>query len=177
MGENITKVPFISGVSVFSSGEIVPILNVSDIIKHSSSASSAAISEPVKSAETSGKKKKKRILIAEDSPTSRTLIKNVLEAASFEVITTNDGQEAFTYLKTNKVDLLVSDIEMPRMDGFTLTRQVRSSDKFKELPIILVTSLSRREDMEKGIEAGANSYIIKSQFDQSVLIDTVKSLI
>lgn len=176
LGKNLIRVPFVSGVTVFSSGEIIPILNIRDIIKNANSASiSLGLSKG--KLEAQNKRKKKRILVAEDSPTSRTLIKNVLESAGYEVVTKNDGQEAITYLMTNKVDALVSDIEMPRLNGFELTRKVRSDDKYRDLPIVLVTSLSSREDMEKGIEAGANSYIIKSQFDQSVLIETIKSLI
>ncbi len=176
LGKNLIRVPFVSGVTVFSSGEIIPILNIRDIIKNANSASiSLGLSKG--KVEEQNKRKKKRILVAEDSPTSRTLIKNVLESAGYEVVTKNDGQEAITYLMTNKVDALVSDIEMPRLNGFELTRKVRSDDKYRDLPIVLVTSLSSREDMEKGIEAGANSYIIKSQFDQSVLIETIKSLI
>lgn len=176
LGKNLIRVPFVSGVTVFSSGEIIPILNIRDIIKNANSASVSLGSSKGK-LEEQNKRKKKRILVAEDSATSRTLIKNVLESAGYEVVTKNDGQEAITYLMTNKVDALVSDIEMPRLNGFELTRKVRSDDKYRDLPIILVTSLSSREDMEKGIDAGANSYIIKSQFDQSVLIETIKSLI
>lgn len=177
LGKNLVKVPYISGVTVFSSGEIVPILNIRDIIKDANSASISLASSGKQKTEEQRKGKKKRILIAEDSATSRTLIKNVLESAGYEVMTTNDGQEAITYLRANKVDALVSDVQMPRLDGFELTKKIRADEKYKDLPVVLVTSLSSREDMERGIEAGANSYIIKSQFDQSILIETVKSLI
>lgn len=177
LGKNLIRVPFVSGVTVFSSGEIVPILNVRDIIKNANSASISLSSSGNQKIEDKLKRKKKRILVAEDSATSRTLIKNVLESAGFEVVTKNDGQEAITYLRANEVDALVSDVEMPRLNGFDLTKKVRSDSKYRDLPIVLVTSLSSREDMEKGIDAGANSYIIKSQFDQTTLIETIKSLI
>jgi two-component system chemotaxis sensor kinase CheA len=82
-----------------------------------------------------------------------------------------------TTLKTADLDLVVADIQMPRMDGFDLTAKIRSDEKLSELPLVLVTSLESRENIERGVEVGANAYILKSSFDQSNLLETIERLI
>jgi two-component system, chemotaxis family, sensor kinase CheA len=104
-------------------------------------------------------------------------LKNIFDAAGYVVETAIDGLEGFTKLKSAYFDLLVSDIEMPRMNGFELTINVRNEKKLAELPIVLVTSRSTRADKEKGIDAGANAYIVKNDFDQNNLLDVVDSLL
>ena len=115
--------------------------------------------------------------MAEDSITARTLLKNILEMARYRVQTAVDGVDAFTALRSGDFDLLVSDIEMPRMDGFDLTVKVRADKKLSELPVVLVTALDSREDRERGILAGANAYIVKKSFDQSNLLEIIRRLV
>ncbi len=80
-------------------------------------------------------------------------------------------------MKTEDFDLVVSDIEMPRMDGFDLVSKIRSDKKNTGLPIVLVTALESREDRERGIDVGASAYIVKRSFDQSNLLEVIKKLI
>ena len=103
--------------------------------------------------------------------------KNILEAAGYRVRVAADGAEAWTMLQSEPVSLLVSDVNMPRMDGFELAAKVRASETHKTLPVILVTSLDSREDRERGIWAGADAYIVKGAFDQDVLLSTIRQLI
>jgi two-component system chemotaxis sensor kinase CheA len=117
------------------------------------------------------------ILLVEDSVTSRMLLKGILESADYQVKTAIDGVEAFTMLKTEPFDLVVSDIEMPRMDGFDLTGKIRDDAQLAEMPVVLVTSLEAREHRERGIEVGANAYIVKSSLDQSNLLEVIQRLI
>ena len=117
------------------------------------------------------------MLLAEDSITARALLKNILEAAGYHVKTAVDGAEAFALLKTEEFDLVVSDVEMPRMNGFDLTARIRADKDLSETPVVLVTALESREDRERGIDAGANAYIVKSSFDQSNLLDAVRRLV
>jgi two-component system chemotaxis sensor kinase CheA len=121
--------------------------------------------------------KKSSILVVEDSITSRALLKNILESAGYRVSTAVDGVDGYTTLKTGTFDLVVSDVEMPRMDGFGLTAKIRADKHFASLPVVLVTALSSREHRERGIDAGANAYIVKSSFDQSNLLEIVQRLI
>jgi two-component system chemotaxis sensor kinase CheA len=116
-------------------------------------------------------------LLAEDSITARTLLKTILETAGYEVFPAVDGAEAWATLRTNKIDLVVSDVEMPRMSGFELTTRIRTNAELSHTPVILVTALESREDRERGIEAGANAYIVKSSFDQSNLFEAIKRLL
>jgi two-component system chemotaxis sensor kinase CheA len=82
-----------------------------------------------------------------------------------------------TQLRTKDFNLVVSDVEMPRLNGFELTASIRANQKTAELPVILVTGLSKREDKEKGIDAGANAYVVKSSFDQTNLLEIIERLI
>jgi two-component system chemotaxis sensor kinase CheA len=88
-----------------------------------------------------------------------------------------DGAEAFAALRTGSFDLVVSDVEMPRMDGFELTRRIRKEERYVDLPVVLVTGLETREDREKGIDAGANAYIVKSSFDQGNLLEVIGRMV
>jgi two-component system chemotaxis sensor kinase CheA len=105
------------------------------------------------------------------------LLKNILETAGYRVETAFDGIDGLTKLRSGEFDLVVSDVEMPRMDGFGLTTQLRADKKLNQLPVILVTALDSREDRERGVDAGANAYIVKSSFDQSSLLEVVRRLI
>lgn len=175
LGYPLLKVRNIAGVSLLGTGEICPILNSQDLIR--SAAQSPAVSAAAGKKESKKQQKQKSIILAEDSITSRLFLKNILEGAGYQVKATIDGREALTSLKQEKYDMLVSDIEMPRMNGFELTEAVRSDKDLSELPIVLVTSLNKREDQEKGIDVGANAYIIKSSFEQSNLLEVIKRLI
>ena len=118
----------------------------------------------------------KSILIAEDSITSRMLLKGILEGAGYRVKTAVDGMDAFTILRAERFDLVVSDVEMPRLNGFDLTARIRADRKLAELPVVLVTALESREDRERGIDVGASAYLVKSSFDQSNLLEAVRRL-
>ena len=97
--------------------------------------------------------------------------------AGYKVVTATDGVEALRLLTDQRVDLVVSDVQMPNMDGIALTRHLRGNQDFKDLPMILVTSLESREDRERGLIAGANAYIFKRGFDQAELLKTVQQLV
>ena len=89
----------------------------------------------------------------------------------------SDGVEALTVLRSEQVDLVVSDIEMPRLDGFGLTAQIRHDERLRQIPVVLVTSLEAREHRERGVEVGADAYIVKSGFDQNLLLQTIGRLL
>jgi two-component system, chemotaxis family, sensor kinase CheA len=175
MGLPLSRVRNIAAATILGSGKVVPVLNVSDLIK--SAATSAT--RPVKLAvqQVGGEAVKPIILVVEDSITSRMLLKNILETSGYLVKTAVDGIDAISQLKTEKFDAVVSDVDMPRMNGFNLTEKIRGDKKLAELPVVLVTALGSREDRERGIDVGANAYIVKSSFDQSNLLETLRRLI
>ena len=175
LGRQLSRVRNVSAGTVLGSGQVALILNVSDLIL-----SAMRITGPSLAAHTQKSQLehvKKSILVVEDSITSRMLLKNILESAGYEVQTAVDGVDAWTILKTNNFDVVVSDIEMPRMDGFELTSKIRTEEKFKNLPVVIVTSLESREDKERGIDVGANAYIVKSGFEQNNLLSVIRRLI
>jgi len=174
LGKQLKRVRNISGACVLGSGKVVPVLNVSDLMKSATRTEMAFI---ISSDEKKKSLKKHKLLVAEDSITSRTLIRNILESGGYQVVTAVDGSDAFTKVLTGEFDLLVSDVDMPRMSGFELTAKIRKDKKLGELPVVLVTALDSREDREHGMEVGANAYIIKSSFKQSNLLEAVKRLL
>jgi two-component system, chemotaxis family, sensor kinase CheA len=174
LGRQLARVRNVSGATVLATGAVVPILSPADLLKSVSLLPSLLRDETPRIPQETAQRK---ILVAEDSVTSRMLLKNILESAGYRVTTAVDGLEAFASLRVNEFDLLVSDVDMPRMDGFALCEKVRGFPRTAALPIVLVTSLDSREDREKGIDAGANAYIAKTSFDQSNLIEVVRRLL
>ncbi|MGH7590161.1 MAG: response regulator [Gemmatimonadales bacterium] len=113
----------------------------------------------------------------DDSITTRTLEQSILEAAGYEVLTAVDGADGWKALQERSCDLVVADVEMPRMDGFALCEAIRGSKRFKAVPVVLVTALETAEHRARGLEAGADAYIGKSSFDQQNLLDTIGQLL
>jgi two-component system chemotaxis sensor kinase CheA len=172
--KQLKRVRNISGATILGSGKVVPILNISDLFKSSAKVTSTLTASYDN---VSDEDKVTNILVVDDSITSRTLLKNILEAAGYNVTTAIDGLEGFTKLKEGAFAVVISDVEMPRLDGFGLTSKIRADKAVSDIPVILVTSLSKREHREKGIDVGANAYIVKSNFDQSNLLDILERLI
>lgn len=166
----LRRVRHIAGATVLGAGRVVPLLNVADLIK-------TALHGPATPASTPGDDEAASLLVAEDSVTTRTALQAMLEAAGFRVTTAADGMEALAQLQRDDFDLLVSDVEMPRLDGFGLTAQLRRDHRLAALPVILITALDSSEDRRRGSEVGANAYIVKSGFDRRRLVDTIRSLL
>ena len=117
------------------------------------------------------------VLVVDDSITSRTLEQSVLKGAGYEVSTAVDGMDAWNALERTTFALVVSDVEMPRLDGIGLCERMRADARTARIPVILVTSLDQPEHRARGLEAGADAYIAKSSFDQQDLLDTVRLLL
>lgn len=113
------------------------------------------------------------VLVADDSLTSRTLVSSVLERAGFRTLLARDGSQAWELLRQHQVDLVVSDVEMPGMDGFSLVRAMRSNKATASLPVILLTSLNSESDRVRGADAGADAYVIKAEFDPGAFLALV----
>ncbi|MBI4523300.1 MAG: response regulator [Deltaproteobacteria bacterium] len=176
LGKQLSRVRNVAGATVLATRELAPILNVSDLLKSAVKASSARI-RPAAAPFAEEKAKRKSLLVVEDSITARSLLKSILEAAGYEVKTAVDGVDGFTQLRSGEFDIVVSDVDMPRMSGFDLTAKIRAEKRVSDLPVVLVTALESREDRERGIDVGANAYIVKSSFDQSNLLEVIRRLI
>ena len=173
LGRQLARVRNIAGAAILEHAAVVPILHVGDVIKSAARIGPAAAAMAAKTEVAT----RHSILVAEDSITSRTLLKSILETAGYRVQTAVDGVDAFTKLRGGHFDLIVSDVDMPRLNGFGLTARIRADSKLAELPVVLVTALDSRADREHGVDVGANAYIVKSSFDQGNLLEAIRRLV
>ena len=118
-----------------------------------------------------------RVLVVDDSLSTREIEKDVLEAYGYDVTLAEDGLDGLSKAQEGDFDAVLTDVEMPRMDGFSLTARLRQEEKYRNRPIIIITSRAREEDKRRGIEAGADAYIVKGGFDQNNLVDTLRTLL
>lgn len=175
LGQRISEAPATVGAALLPDGGVAVILSAMACGRLAAAQSPVSRGQPVDSAEELAVAP--RILLAEDTMTTRVLEQGILEAAGYEVVTAVDGADAWQQLRDRGADLVVSDVNMPRMDGFQLCAAIRRSRRFADLPVVLVTSLADEADRRRGVEAGANAYIVKSGFDRGVLLDTVARLL
>lgn len=174
LGNFLKRVENIAGSTLLGSGEVVLVLNISEIMRLVSRMGKTKLFHRQET-----EKKKRSILIVEDSLTTRELERSIIEAAGYKVEIAVDGVEAIEKVTgtDEKFDLLVVDIQMPRMDGFQLTEWMKKNEKYKDIPVIIVTALELAEEKKRGIEVGAEAYIVKSAFDQASLLDTIERLV
>jgi two-component system, chemotaxis family, sensor kinase CheA len=169
----LKRVRNVMGATLLGSGEICMVLNPQDLLKSAFKGKGvASLTEHFMEVRA-----KTRVLLVEDSIPIRTQVKRILEGAGFDVTTAVDGLDGFNKIRTRGFDAVVSDVEMPNMTGLELTSRIRQYDEFEELPIILVTTLAKEEDKRRGADAGANAYLTKGDFDQSLLIQTLRRLV
>ena len=173
-GRQLERVRHFAGVTVMGDGTIIPVLNIDDLFRTVHGQREWDIGP---TADPAVSRVRRRILVVDDSITSRTLIRNVLDACGYHVVTACDGVDALALLQEEKIELVSSDVEMPRMNGFELTEAIRKDARLASLPVILVTGLESAEDKRRGMEVGADAYIVKSSFDQTNLIDIIERLL
>ena len=163
----LKRVRNVMGATILGSGEVCMILNPPDLLKSLQQQNTSVVSiKPSKTIQ-----RKPVILLVEDSIPVRTQEKRLLEKAGYEVVIAVDGLDGYNKLKTRDFDAVISDVQMPNLDGLSLTAKIRQHQEYKALPIILVTTLATDEDIRRGSEAGANAYIIKSNFNQDILLE------
>jgi two-component system chemotaxis sensor kinase CheA len=167
-GPLLRRVRWFSGAAQLGDGTLAPVLALEDVAGRGLAGTSGAQAAPAPSAAP------RRALVVEDSVTSRLLLKHILEGAGCSVDTAEDGLDALSRLRAGRYDVVVSDVEMPNMDGLALTASIRANPATAELPVILVTSLQTPEQREAGLRAGADAYFTKGSFDQDRLLATVR---
>lgn len=178
LGSHLKRVDNVAGVTILGAGEVVPILNVPDLMANGRQLTGVRMRRQGQVKEAAESKGPSRVLICEDSFTTRELERSIFEAAGYEVETATDGAQGLAKLREGlNPDAVVTDVQMPNMTGFELTKAIKSDDMLKNIPVIIVTSLERDEEKAEGISAGADAYITKSVFNQDTLLDTVERLI
>jgi two-component system, chemotaxis family, sensor kinase CheA len=167
--------PHVSGAAIVGSGQVVLVLNPATIIGEGLGLDGGA--RVAFAPEAEADRGPRRILVVDDSITTRTLEQSILEAAGYVVMTAADGADGWRLVQERGCDLVVADVEMPRMDGFALCEAIRGSKRHTKLPVVLVTALETPEHRMRGLEAGADAYLGKSSFDQQALLDTIGQLV
>ena len=175
LGTHLKRLPAFSGSSILGTGEIALIIDVPRLFTSAQIKAGNIFLE--RDASLERKEGRQRILLVEDQMTTRLLEKSILEAAGFEVETAADGLAAINRLEENPYDLVITDVQMPGMDGFTLTATLKNDDRFSRLPVIIVTSLESEAEKTQGLQAGADAFLLKKSFNQQSLIQTIKTLI
>ena len=117
------------------------------------------------------------ILVVDDALTVRELQRSILERAGYTVRTAGDGLQALAILAERPADLVLTDIEMPNLDGFGLTEAIRAHPSLTNIPVLILSSRSSETDRQRGLDAGADGYIVKSAFDSAALIEVVERLL
>lgn len=173
LGQQLKRVRNVAGCTILGDGRISIILNPMDLVKTVQGTTTKFVFRERRQRDFV----KKRVLVVDDSITTRTLEKNILESAGYHVTTATNGAEGFSKLVDGTFDIIVSDVEMPVMNGFEFAEKVRREFKLPDIPFILCTSLEAEKDKRRGIEVGANAYIVKGSFDQSNLLETIERLL
>lgn len=174
-----------AGAAILGSGEVVVILHVADIISSARGFFKGKVSgsTPGEDMVTESKGRDAQastvlqVLVVDDSMATRELERNILKSYGYEVDVAIDGIDALEHLGVKHYDLVVADVEMPRLDGFSLTSKIKKSDDLKDIPVIIITSLSSEQDRRRGLESGADAYISKNAFTQENLIETVRMVL
>lgn len=175
LGKQLKTVNKITGVTMVGNGVLIPVVNVSELIEGSTGGEHGGLSR--NNSMSTSLDQKQKILIVEDSITVRSMLKSIVESTGYETVVAVDGVDAYIKLQEQSFDAVVTDIEMPNMNGFELTSKIKGDSRYSEIPVILVTTLESPKDMQKGMDAGANAYIVKGSFEKSNLTDTIRRLI
>ncbi|MHB8792301.1 MAG: hybrid sensor histidine kinase/response regulator [Thermoleophilia bacterium] len=177
LGSFLGKLANVAGATILGNGEAVLVLNTNELAREVKKGSRAKTPSRIRKEVRPVSEIRKTVLVVEDSLVVRELQRNILEAAGYLVHTAIDGEDALEHLLNKPADCIVTDIEMPRMNGFDLTTAIRKNRDFKDTPVIMVTSCSSDDDRKRGMDVGADAYVIKGSFDQQNLLNTIGRLV
>jgi two-component system chemotaxis sensor kinase CheA len=166
LGRHLKDTRHLAGAAVLDDGRVVPVLNTLELLRAASPALRTASTES----------RRPRILVCDDSLTTRVAMKSLLEIAGYPVVMAADGEDAWSLLERTRCQLVVSDWQMPRLDGLGLARRIKSHPTLHRTPIILVTSLDSPEDRAAGLEAGADGYLVKREVERGKLLELVRQM-
>ncbi|MFB1011659.1 MAG: chemotaxis protein CheV, partial [Thiopseudomonas sp.] len=170
MPVHLARQPLVAGIVNHGYRQLVSLLHAPQLFE-------LAQRSRGKTADSSPPGIRQHILVVDDSLNTREIEKDLLEAWGYQVTLAEDGQDGLIKARAGEFDAVLTDVEMPVMDGFTLTSHLRQDERYKHTPIIIITSREKDSDRRRGIEVGADAYIVKGSFDQNSLIDTLRVLL
>jgi chemotaxis protein histidine kinase CheA len=179
LGSFLGRVRYVAGATIDGDGSVVCLLDLRELAEKAvgTTAPHQSAPAPRKSATAGSGLRKPRVLVVEDSVGVRELERVILEGAGYQVETAVDGLDGAARLRDDPADLVLSDIEMPGMDGFDLTRTIRRTKGWENVPVIIMTSRGEDAARQAGLDAGASAYLLKNEFDQEQLVQTVRRLV
>jgi chemotaxis protein histidine kinase CheA/CheY-like chemotaxis protein len=174
LGPFLGRLPLVSGATIDGDGSVLLLVDLREL-----GIDAGAAVMPVRPTETvvDTPQDRARVLVVEDSGGGRELERVILQGAGYEVVTAVDGADGAAKLADRPADLVLTDVEMPGMDGFALTRTIRRTRGWEHVPIVIMTSRGSEDDQKAGLEAGASAYLLKTAFDQDQLVETVRRLV
>jgi len=173
----LNRHPYYHGGFLQIDGTVVLIINPSQLANKVFSKHQHPFPILIDTNEEEKQRERSKILVVDDSITTRTLEKTILDAQGYDVFVAVDGFEAMQFLNLNPVDLVITDVAMPRMDGFQLVEEMKRNRFLRDLPVIIVSSLDRKEDRERGLAVGADAYVVKQKFEQQNLLEVIRQII
>ncbi|MGM0521945.1 MAG: hybrid sensor histidine kinase/response regulator [Pseudomonadota bacterium] len=168
---HLRQLPLVAGMVNVGRNALVSLLHVPALMAQARR-DAASTTSPTAAPRTAH-----RVLVVDDSLNTREIEKDVLEAWGYHVTLAENGRDGLTKALAEPFDAVLTDVEMPVMDGFALTAELRKNDDYRHRPIIIITSREKEADRRRGIEVGADAYIVKGSFDQNNLVETLKALL
>ncbi len=167
LGKHLKDSRHFAGAAQLNDGTVVPVLQASELVSMAAQQARAAAAE----------KTSAHIMVVDDALSTRAAIRSVLEIAGFDVLVAGDGEEAWQLMQSHEISLLITDLQMPRLDGLGLTRRVRADARWTHLPVVVVTAQDSADDRQVGLEAGADAYLVKRDIERGALLDRVRQLL
>jgi two-component system chemotaxis sensor kinase CheA len=177
LGQLLPRLGVVRGASVDPDGAVLVVLDASGLIERAWQSGPATAGSPPASAVREPPPSGGGILVVDDALTVRELQRSILERAGYRVRLASDGTEALAALIGEPADLVLTDVEMPKLDGFGLTEAIRSHPALANTAVLILSSRTSDEDRLRGMEAGADGYIIKSAFEERGLLTAVERLL
>lgn len=171
--EHLRQLPMIAGMVTTGHNALVSLLHVPFLLEMARNTRERAVSKEADRVE----RRRHRVLVVDDSLNTREIERDVLEAWGYQVTLAEHGQDGLEKALAEDFDAILTDVEMPVMDGFSLTARLRQEERYRNRPIIIITSREKESDRRRGVEVGADAYIVKGSFDQNSLVDTLKVLL
>ena len=171
---HLRKLPLVSGMVITGRNEMVNVLHAPALLEQARRLRGQGVQA---GAAAHASATPYRVLVVDDSLNTREIEKDVLQAYGYHVTLAEDGVDGLRKAMEGEFDAILTDVEMPHMDGFTLTARLREEDRYRDTPIVIITSREKEEDKRRGMQVGADAYIVKGDFDQNNLVETLRTLL
>jgi CheY-like chemotaxis protein len=171
LGDQLT----VAGAALLGNGEIVPILDVQAL--HDRIVEPVGRETVVARTRSDSRLRPARVLVVEDSLVAAEMHRGILAGAGYDVEIAHDGLEALDMLERHDPDIVITDLDMPNLNGIELTLRLRKDDRLQDIPIVIVSSRDTAEHRRRGLAAGADAYVTKGEFDQHAVLATVRQLV